>query len=49
MEYSKKVDHEVAVEKKFLNHLWYLNEANIGLSFFDDNSVECWGDKENGT
>lgn len=26
-----------AVQKKLSNHLWYLNEANIGLAFFDDN------------
>lgn len=34
----KKINKQLALEvlKAFSRHLWYLNEHNVGLSFFDD-------------
>lgn len=34
----KVIDRDigVAVQNKLLRHLWYLNEFNIALAFFDD-------------
>lgn len=43
LEKYKEVDGEIgmAVQKKFLRHLWYINENNVALAFFDDDvSIE---------
>ena len=39
----RSINQEIAeiATKKFLNHLWYLNEQNVAFSFFDENvSIE---------
>lgn len=36
---TRNVDPDLADEviRKFVNHLWYLSEESVGLSFFDKN------------
>lgn len=38
LENFKVLDRDIgiAVQNKLLRHLWYLNEFNIALAFFDD-------------
>ena len=38
LETFKSIDKEIAeaVQNKLTKHLWYLNEANVALAFFDD-------------
>ena len=38
LESYKVIDNDVsaATLKKFINHLWYLNEKNVCMALFDD-------------
>ena len=36
---SVNLDIAKAVQKRFSNHLWYLSEELVGLSFFDGSFV----------